>query len=78
MNFIFNVLARLLPTKTVDQLVAGATKLIDGLQAAEQAQNDRAIKLDAEIARMTAESSVAKIEAERARRVRENLAQLVA
>lgn len=78
MEYVYRVLALLLPTNTVDKAVSQLTKAAAALEAAEAAQNARANKLDAKAAKLTTASTFAKSEAERAARIAGRISDLTA
>lgn len=78
MNFIYLLLARLLPTSTVDRAVKAITKAAAMLAAAEDAQNQRVGSIDAQIKDLQAGRDAALAEAARARRVAQRLTDLTA
>ncbi|MEO7467767.1 MAG: hypothetical protein ABIV36_12185 [Sphingobium limneticum] len=84
-SIIAGIIALLLPTKSVDGIVSVLSKVADRLAAAEAAQNAKANnlaihanQLRAEAFKVEAASTDALIEAERAARVRANVAKLIA
>lgn len=78
MNFIYDLIARLMPTKSVDSIVAVLNKVTTRLAAAEAAQVAKARSLSEQAAQLTAQAAVAQAEADRASRARTNIAGLVA
>lgn len=88
MNF-YQFAAKLLPTKSVDSIVAFLIKLADQLAAAEIEQVNRANSIAEEIAERTAqfntlvaqlkdEETAALAEADRASRIRKNVEKITA
>lgn len=74
----YNLLARLLPTKTVDSAVAGLTKFIAALEAAEHAQAKIATSAREQAAKLEERASAATAEATRAARIRGNVKSILA
>ncbi|SFJ51385.1 hypothetical protein SAMN03159338_1622 [Sphingomonas sp. NFR04] len=77
-DFVAEVIARILPTQSVDVLVKSLTKLAAKLDAAERLHNDRARLLRDEVNRLRAEAFAAEQEAARAGRTRDKIADLTA
>ncbi len=75
---IYFLLARLMPTKTVDRAVGALTKFAKALEAAEAAQTKSAESMRAAARRLNLQAQVAQDEAERAARVRNNILDLTA
>ncbi len=78
MTKIFELLARLLPTPTVDRYVSALNKVAAGLAKAEAAQVQRANDLAAQSAAIGREALAAREEADRAGRVAAKLNALTA
>lgn len=76
-NAFFWVLARILPTKTVDGAVAFITKALAQLEAAEADQLRRSQDLGSSIASLQSQQFDADRQVEQARRLRSNLGKLV-
>ena len=75
---IFSLLARLLPTSSVDSIVSTLTQIAAQLEAAEAKQIARASDIDAQIASLKDERALVAAEAERAARVRDNINSITA
>ncbi|WP_261934614.1 hypothetical protein [Sphingomonas bisphenolicum] len=84
-SIVAGIIALLLPTKSVDVIVSVLSKVADRLAAAEASQNakadrlhDQARQLRSEASDLAAAAVAATDEAERAARVRANVAKLIA
>lgn len=78
MTTVYYLLARLLPTSTVDRAVRAITRAATALAAAEAAQNERAMNLTDQISNLRDQRSAALAEGARAARIRERLNTLTA
>lgn len=78
MNVIYQLLAWIMPTVSVDRAVSFLTKAATMLAAAEAAQNERARQLDDQIEVLRMEREDVVREAQRASRVAKNLQNLSA
>lgn len=75
-DVVAGLVARYLPTKSVDTIVSVVTKLIAKLDAAEAAQNAKAAALKRQADKLTKAASVATAEASRAAALRSNFTAL--
>lgn len=73
---VASVIARFLPTQTVDKAISGLNKAAELLAKAEAAQTAKADALDRQASNLKTQAVTARAEAERASRVRQNLAGL--
>lgn len=77
-QIFYSLLARLLPTPTVDRAVAALTKAAKALAAAEAAELAAAEKIDLKISQLTADRSQKIATAARAGRVASRLTDITA
>lgn len=77
-KLIAALVARLLPTKTVDKAVTALTKAASMLAAAEAAENKKVADLTKQANNLLSEAEAAAAAAQRASRVGEKLRELVA
>lgn len=73
MDFIFYLIAKLLPTRSVDGILSMFDKIIKRLAAEEARQNANASRLKAQADKMLSRAAAASAEADRAQRVRHRL-----
>jgi len=78
MNFVYSVFARILPTRSVDAIVSVLVKVAERLARAEADQLGRAAELRLQAADLQRDADEATANADRAGRVRANLAALTA
>lgn len=78
MTLVYTLLARLMPTATVDRAVRGLNKFAQALAAAEKIQNDRASAYRDQAKFLETQAAEAEAEALRASRVRDRIAAFTA
>jgi hypothetical protein len=77
-SVFYFLVARLLPTNSVDRAVKALVKAASALAAAEEVQNSRVTSINDQIANLRDERVLALATAQRAARIRERLAELTA